>query len=223
MNTNLRWVDKFIIAARDHILPEIENLGQYAAKSLEKSGVEIIYNTKVTDANSSHISLSDNSILHYSMLLWAGGNQSQDFIQSLNVNQDKSGRIIVDKYLRLPKYPDVFALGDCASILDVDDKPYPPTAQHAIREAKIVSKNLISVVRGSSKFSIFDYSSKGSMAKIGKRDGVAKMVGINLTGFTAWFVWKQYYLSTLPVMEKRIRVGLDWVIDLFFTRDITKL
>ena len=61
------------------------------------------------------------------------------------------------------------------------------------------------------------------MAKIGKRDGVAKMLGINLTGFTAWFVWKQYYLSTLPVMEKRIRVGLDWFVDLFFTRDITKL
>ena len=222
-NIDLDSIKVYLIAARDHILPEIGTLGKYAAKSLEKSGVEIIYNTKVTDATSSHVSLSDSSTLHYSMLLWAGGNQSQDFIRSLNVNQDKSGRIIVDKYLRLPKYPDVFALGDCASILDADDEPYPPTAQHAIREAKIVSKNLISAVRGSDKFSIFDYSSKGSMAKIGKRDGVAKMMGINLTGFTAWFVWKQYYLSTLPVMEKRIRVGLDWFIDLFFTRDITKL
>jgi len=114
-------------------------------------------------------------------------------------------------------------LGDCAYILNSKNEPYPPTAQHAIREAKTVSKNLISSIRNNGKLSIFDYSSKGSMAKIGKRDGVARMLGVNLTGFTAWFVWKQYYLSTLPVMEKRIRVGLDWFVDLFFTRDITKL
>ncbi len=212
-----------LIAARDHILPEIGTLGKYAAKSLEKSGVQILYNTKVTDANSSDIFLSDDSSLHYSMLIWAGGNQSQSFVNSLDTDHDKSGRIIVDQYLRLPKHSNVFALGDCAFILDSNGKPYPPTAQHAIREAKTVSKNLISAVRGNNQFSIFDYSSKGSMAKIGKRDGVAKMLGINLTGFLAWFVWKQYYLSTLPVLEKRIRVGLDWFVDLFFTRDITKL
>ena len=212
-----------LIAARDHILPEIGNLGKYAAKSLEESGVKIIYNTKVTDASLSHVFLGDNSSLQYSVLIWAGGNQSQNFVESLNTEHDKSGRLIVDKYLRLPQHSDVFALGDCAYILDSQNKPYPPTAQHAIREAKIVSKNLISAINGNNQFSIFNYSSKGSMAKIGKRDGVAKMLGVNLTGFTAWFVWKQYYLSTLPIMEKRIRVGLDWFIDLFFARDITKL
>ena len=212
-----------LIVARDHILPEIGSLGKYAAKSLEESGVNIIYNTKVTDADISKVFFNDATSLNYSMLIWAGGNESQNFVQSLDVDHDKSGRLIVDKYLRLSKYPTVFALGDCAYILDSQNKPYPPTAQHAIREAKIVSKNLTSSVRGNNKFSIFDYSSKGTMAKIGKRDGVAKMLGVNLTGFAAWFMWKQYYLSTLPVMEKRIRVGLDWFVDLFFSRDITKL
>ena len=117
----------------------------------------------------------------------------------------------------------MFALGDCAYILDSNNEAYPPTAQHAIREAKNVSKNLIRVVNGDDTLDAFEYSSKGSMAKIGKRDGVAKMLGLNFTGFAAWFVWKQYYLSTLPVMEKRIRVGLDWFVDLFFARDITRL
>ena len=212
-----------LIAARDHILPEIGSLGKYAAESLEKSGVKILYNTKVVDADASDVFLSDDSVLHYSVFIWAGGNQPQSFVKSLDTEHDKSGRVIVDRYLRLPKHPSVFALGDCAFILDSDGKPYPPTAQHAIREARIVSKNLISSVCNDQRFSVFDYSSKGSMAKIGKRDGVAKMLGISLTGFSAWFVWKQYYLSTLPVMEKRIRVGLDWFVDLFFTRDITKL
>ena len=222
-NIEPKSIQVILIAARDHILPEIGTLGDYAAKSLKNAGVKILYNTKVTDASSSKISLSDNSSLHYSMLVWAGGNESQNFVQSLDTEHDKSGRIKVDKYLRLENHPNVFALGDCAYILDSNNKPYPPTAQHAIREAKTVSKNLISIVRGNGKLSAFYYSSKGSMAKIGKRDGVAKMLGINFTGFTAWFIWKQYYLSTLPVMEKRIRVGLDWFVDLFFTRDITKL
>lgn len=170
-----------MIAAKDHILPEIGDLGRYAAKSLEKSGVNLIYNTKVIDANSSHVSLSDGSELRYSILIWAGGNESQTFVKLLQSEHDKSGRLIVDQYLRLPRYSNVFALGDCACILDSHNKPYPPTAQHAIREAKTVSKNLISLVRGNNKMKIFDYSSKGSMAKIGKRDGVAKMLGINLT------------------------------------------
>ena len=212
-----------LIATRDHILPEIGNLGNYAAKSLIHAGVNIIYNTKVIDANESKILLSDGNSLDYSLLIWAGGNEAHEFIQSLEVEQDRSGRLIVDKYLRLTKYPNVLALGDCAHITDSNNNPYPPTAQHAIREAQTASKNLISLVNGNDNFTIFDYSSKGSMAKIGKRDGVAKMFGMNLTGFMAWFVWKQYYLSTLPVMEKRIRVGVDWFIDLFFSRDITKL
>ncbi len=222
-NIELDSIQVNLIAARDHILPEIGNLGKYAAKSLIRAGVNIIYNTKVTDAIESKILLSDGNSLDYSLLIWAGGNEAHDFIRSLKVEQDRSGRLMVDKYLRLTKYPNVLAIGDCAHIVDSNNNPYPATAQHAIREAQIASKNLISLVHRRDNFTIFEYSSKGSMAKIGKRDGVAKMFGMNLTGFAAWFVWKQYYLSTLPVMEKRIRVGVDWFIDLFFSRDITKL
>ena len=212
-----------LIAAKDHILPEIGGLGKYASRSLEDSGVNIIYNVKVVDADDSQVFLSNDDSLHYSMLIWAAGNESHDFIKSIDTQHDNSGRLVVDQYLRLPKYSNVFALGDCAYIVDSKNNPYPPTAQHAIQEAKTVSKNLISSIDKNDKFFVFDYSSKGSMAKIGKRDGVAKMFGFNLTGFVAWFIWKQYYLSTLPVMEKRIRVGLDWFVDLFFPRDIAKL
>ena len=212
-----------LIAAKDHILPEIGNLGSYAAKSLERAGVNIIYGTKVTGADSSHILLSDGQSLRYSLLVWAGGNEPQSFVKELQSEKDRAGRLVVDQHLRLSMHPEVFALGDCAHILDSHNNPYPPTAQHAIRAAKVVSENLISSVRQSDHMKVFDYSSKGSMAKIGKRDGVARVLGINLTGFSAWFVWKQYYLSTLPVLEKRIRVGLDWLVDLFFARDITKL
>nr|NIP62527.1 NAD(P)/FAD-dependent oxidoreductase [Nitrosopumilaceae archaeon]NIU01703.1 NAD(P)/FAD-dependent oxidoreductase [Nitrosopumilaceae archaeon]NIU88105.1 NAD(P)/FAD-dependent oxidoreductase [Nitrosopumilaceae archaeon]NIV66350.1 NAD(P)/FAD-dependent oxidoreductase [Nitrosopumilaceae archaeon]NIX62305.1 NAD(P)/FAD-dependent oxidoreductase [Nitrosopumilaceae archaeon] len=102
-------------------------------------------------------------------------------------------------------------------------EPYPPTAQHAIREAHTVAENLIHKVQGIGFQSDFVYDTKGTMAKIGKKNGVALVFGHELRGFLAWLVWKQYYLATLPTMEKRIRVSLDWFIDLFFPRDITRL
>ncbi len=126
--------------------------------------------------------------------------------------------------MRLKDHPEVYALGDCAQVLDPRTKTaYPPTAQHAIRESKVLSENLINAVEGSKSQKPFIYDSKGSMAKIGKKDGVALVMGHEFKGLIAWFIWKQYYLSTLPTTEKRIRVGLDWFVDLFFPRDITRL
>ena len=132
--------------------------------------------------------------------------------------------VMVDKFLKLKNYPNVYALGDCASIIDERTKePYPPTAQHAVREAKIVSENIISSVQAKNSEKPFVYDSKGSMAKIGKRNGVALLMGNKIHGFVAWVLWRQYYLSTLPSAEKKFRVAIDWFADLFFPRDITIL
>jgi NADH dehydrogenase len=131
--------------------------------------------------------------------------------------------VVVDKYLRVKGHNDVFAVGDCAYITDENGQPYPPTAQHAIREARTAANNLIEEVLGTAKMEAFSYNTKGSMAKIGRRDGVALLMGRRMTGFVAWFLWKQYYLFALPTFEKRLRVGTDWFVDLFAPRDITRI
>ena len=213
-----------LVAAGDKILPEIGNLGTYAKQTLQESGVEIISKTKLEDATKDVVRLSDDSEIPYGTLIWAGGNKVSDVISNLDTEHHKNGSIIVDEYLRLKNNHDVFALGDCAYVVDHrTDKPYPATAQHAIREASSVANNLISSVEGKKELEKFIYDSKGSMAKIGKKNGVALLMGKEMSGLTAWFIWKQYYLSTLPTLEKRIRVGLDWFVDLFFPRDITRL
>ncbi len=159
-----------------------------------------------------------------STLVWAGGVTVDHVISKLDTEHSSRGNIIVDKFLQLKNHPNVFALGDCASITDEKTgKPYPPTAQHAVREAKIVSKNIISSVRDENSQKPFVYQSKGSMEKIGKRNGVALFMGKQIHGFVAWFLWRQYYLSTLPTTEKKFRVAIDWFADLFFPRDITIL
>jgi len=123
---------------------------------------------------------------------------------------------------KLTDFPEVFALGDCAAITDsATGKPYPPTAQHAKRESKVVSQNLKNLVTCNGNLKEFSYQSKGMMATIGNRTGVVSIFGYNLKGFAAWFIWRSYYLSSLPTMEKKAKVAFDWTLDLLFKRDVT--
>ena len=213
-----------LVSAKEKILPEIGDLGEYAIKSLIKNGVNIIKNTKLVDAESEQILLDNGMKIPYSTLIWAGGVTVDPVVSTLDTEHSSRGNVLVDKFLELKNHSKVFALGDCASITDEKTgKSYPPTAQHAVKEAKIVSKNIIASITGDDAPKPFAFESKGSMAKIGKRNGVAILMGHRIHGFIAWFLWRQYYLSILPSNEKKFRVALDWLADLFFPRDITIL
>jgi NADH dehydrogenase len=133
------------------------------------------------------------------------------------------GRIVTDEQLEVPDWPGVWALGDCASITDPGTgRPYPPTAQHALRQGKTVANNVIATIRGGAKRP-FSFSTLGLMAAIGRRTGVANILGVNFSGFAAWFLWRSIYLSKLPRLEKKVRVALDWTLDLLFGKDLVRL
>ncbi|MFQ5782758.1 MAG: NAD(P)/FAD-dependent oxidoreductase [Nitrosopumilus sp.] len=213
-----------LVSAGEKILPEIGNLGDYSKEALEKARVKIYTNTKLEDISEDIAVLSNGEKIPAKTVIWAGGNLVEDVILDIEAEHHKSGRLVVNRQLKLKNHPEVFALGDCAFAVDPrNQKPYPPTAQHAIREAKTVAENLEHKINGVGVQQDFIYDTKGSMAKIGKRDGVALLLGHEFRGILAWVIWKQYYLSTLPTNEKKIRVGIDWFIDLFFPRDITRL
>ncbi len=221
-NIDSEKIKIILVSAKEKILPEIGELGEYAMKSLTKNGVEIIKSTKLVDAEPEQISLDNGMKIPYSTLIWAGGVTVDPVVSTLDTEHSSRGNVVVDKFLEIKNHSKVFALGDCASITDEKiNKPYPPTAQHAVREAKIVSENIISSIKGDDSQKPFVFESKGSMAKIGKRNGVALLMGRKISGFAAWFLWRQYYLSTLPSTEKKLRVAMDWSADLFFPRDIT--
>lgn len=213
-----------LVSAGDKILPEIGNLGEYSKQSLQKAGVTIYTNTRLEDISNDIAVFSNGKEISTATVIWAGGNTVEDVIKKIDTKHHKSGRLVVNNQLKIDEYPEVFALGDCAHSVDPrSEKPYPPTAQHAIRQAKTVAENLENKINGVGIQNDFIYDTKGSMAKIGKKDGVALLLGHEFRGIIAWFIWKQYYLSTLPTNEKKIRVGIDWFIDLFFPRDITRL
>lgn len=216
-------INMILISSRNEILPELpKKLGESARSYLEKMGVRIITNVKAIDAGESHVELSDGEIISCTTLIWTGGVTTDSMIGSLICEHDKGGRVLVDKYLRLKEHPEAFALGDCAAVHDVDTgKFYPPTAQHALRESKIVAQNLKKILAGNSNLKEFSYHSKGMMATIGNKAGVASLMGHSITGILAWIIWRTYYLSHLPTFESKVKIGIGWAVNMFFGTDLT--
>ena len=138
-----------------------------------------------------------------------------------NSSLDK-GRVKVNEALEAEDWPGVWALGDCASVPDATTgKPCPPTAQHAIRQGKVLARNIVADIDGKAKQS-FRFKTMGLLAAIGRRAGVANILGMQFSGFIAWFLWRSIYLAKLPRLEKKTRVAIDWTLDLFFSKDLVQ-
>lgn len=132
------------------------------------------------------------------------------------------GRLLANAYLEVPEWPGVWALGACALMPEGNSGKFcPPTAQHALREGKVLAHNLTAAVRGGAK-KPFVFSAIGQLAAIGRRTGVANIMGVNFSGFFAWWLWRTIYLSKLPRFEKKLRVALDWTLDLIFSKDLVQ-
>ena len=221
-NINPDCIKMVLVSAKDGILPELDpDISKKATESLQKSGIRIIPNTKAVDAGDNFVFLGNGESISCSTIIWTAGVTIDSVVSGLDC-EHCAGKIVVNSNLRMPKYENVFALGDCAAIPDTKTGGiYPPTAQHALRESKIVSHNLRANITGKGQDKEFNYESKGMMAVIGKRNGIASVFGYKTSGTIAWVIWKTYYLTMLPTFEKKCRVAMDWTVNLFFKRDIT--
>ena len=216
-----------LVNSGGRILPEVtEKLSEFALQKLRKNGVEVILNTRVIDITARGVKLNDGTNISTQTIIWAGGGKPSPLLSGLSCEHDKSGRIVTNNFLEVVGHTEtIMALGDCACITDPHTgKPYPPTAQHALRQGNIAAINLISTIKdqGIGK-KTFVYKTKGVMTLIGRRNGVGILLGYKVHGFTAWWFWRSYYLLNLPTVEKKLRVMVDWFIDLFFKRDVTRL
>jgi NADH dehydrogenase len=201
------------------VLPELgPELGLYAQEKLAKRGVEIRVKTKVERITEAGVELNDGTRIEAKTIVWTAGNSPNPVLSVLPCAKEH-GRLVANPFLELPGFEGVWALGDCAFILDPNGKPYPPTAQHAMRQGKLVARNIDATIRGGEKKK-FVYSTIGLLAAIGRRTGVANILGVNFSGFPAWFLWRTIYLSKLPRVEKKVRVAFDWTLDLLFAKDL---
>ena len=211
-----------VVHPGDTILPELgTELGKYAQKKLDARGIEIRTKTRVAEATAQGVTLSDGSFVPCRTLIWTAGTSPHPVVGGLPCDCDR-GRIRVNEYLEVARWPGVWAVGDCAAISDkASGSLYPPTAQHAIREGRQAANNIAAAVRGGAKH-LFAFKTLGQLAAIGHRTGVAKVFGIMFSGFFAWWLWRTIYLSKLPTLEKKVRVALDWTLDLMFPKDLVQ-
>jgi NADH:ubiquinone reductase (H+-translocating) len=204
------------------LLPELnESLGCYAQTKLASRKVEIRTDTRVAAFSDLGVELSNGETLATHTLVWTAGVKPPEVLQSLPAKKEK-GRLVVDQMLEVPGFPGVWAVGDCAWIPgDSNGKPHPPTAQHALREAARCAKNVVAAIRGSQK-APFRFTTLGQLAAIGHHVGVAEILGLRLSGFLAWWLWRMIYVAKLPSFEKKLRVALRWTLDFAFSRDLTQ-
>jgi len=224
-----------VLEALPSILPGFsEKLTKFAHKLLENHGIEIKLKTAVTSFDGNEVMMkkikqnpekkdvSEREAIQTRTMIWTAGVTPVNTIKR-SMFKTERGKIIVNDFLEVSEFPGVFAIGDCALFIDpLTERPFPPTAQLAEAQAKTAAYNLHSLIRNE-KMKKFEYKSRGQMAIIGKRNGVASFLGINISGIWAWALWRNVYISKIPKWDKRLRVLLDWTIDMFFDRDISRL
>jgi len=209
-----------LVSAGKVILPELgEKLGTYAQRKLAEQQVEIHAHCKVTAVRDLDVTLSDGTTITTNTLVWTAGISPHPLLETLPCPKTK-GRVRVNEYLEVPGWSGLWAFGDCALVPDLRTGEFhPPTAQHALREGRVAAQNILATVRGE-RMKPFVYSTLGLLAPIGKRTGVANILGVNFSGFIAWWLWRTIYLLKLPRFEKKVLVALDWTLDVLFSKDL---
>jgi len=211
-----------LIHSGDVILPELgPKLGAYAQTKLAGRNVEIRTKSTVTSFRGSVVEIQDGTKINTNTLVWTAGISPNPLLESLACPKDR-GKIVVNDFLEVTGHPGVWALGDSACVPDSSTGRHcPPTAQHAFRQGIVAGKNITAAIRGG-KTVPFRFKTIGALASIGRRTGVARLFGVNFSGFIAWWMWRTIYLSKLPRFEKKLRVALDWTLDLLFAKNLVQ-
>jgi len=218
-----------LVHSRDRILPELsDSLGRYAQKRMEARGIQFRLNTRLTDAQPGIVVLGGETV-RAETLVWTAGATPNPLLKRPPVERDKRGAVIVDGTMAVLGHHGLWALGDCAAVVDArTGKACPPTAQFALREAEVLAYNILQALEGRPARP-FHFDSLGAMCVIGHQTACAELTlpfarsrSVRFSGLLAWFLWRTIYLTKLPGLERKTRVLIDWTIELFFPRDIVQ-
>jgi NADH dehydrogenase len=228
-NINPEDVQVVVVHARDRILPELsESLGRYAQESMALRGVTFRLNCRLSDCRPGNVVLSDGEIRSRT-LVWTAGTAPNPLLKTLPVETDRRGAVIVESTMAVAGHAGVWAVGDCAALKDgKTGNPCPPTAQFALREARTLARNIRASIQGRA-LQPFHFDSLGALCVVGHQTACAELTvpfarqkSMRFRGLLAWLLWRGIYLGKLPGLERKVRVLTDWVIELFFPRDIVQ-
>jgi len=212
-----------LIHSRNQLLPEVSsNLRDFTKRKMEEAGVLIVLEKRVKLVTGEGVTLSDGTQFRAATVIGTTGTGPHPFVERLQAVKDK-GRIKTTPEMRVEGYPNAWAIGDCALIINgFDTQPSPPTGQFAERQGKQCAANIVAVLSGKPTRPFY-FKPLGMLCAIGGHNAVAEMLGFKLSGFFAWWLWRSIYLMKVPSLSRKVKVAMDWSWELLFSRDITGL
>ena len=207
-----------LIDAAERAIPQLpERASSKAQRALRKRKVEVVLGRTVEKVEAWSIHLDRGEKIAAATIVWAGGVTGRPVPGRPGASPGPDGRFVVDDHLRLA--PGVWALGDVVRAPDGHGGISPPTAQHALRQGRWLGKHLPAMISGGT-VPPFRYRTLGELVSLGHRNAVGRVLGVTVSGFIGWFLWRAYYLFRLPGMLRRVRVAFDWALDLVFPPDV---
>ena len=212
-----------LVHSQDQILPEVApKLREFARKRMEKAGITMLLNTRAVAATHEGVELNDGRMLTGATVVCTIGTAVSPMVQALDVPKER-GRIRTTPEMRIEGQTNAWAIGDCAYIINAfDNKPAAPTGQFAERQGRQAALNVVRILKAEPT-QPFRFKALGQLCSIGGYQAVAEMLGVHISGFIAWLLWRGVYLFKLPTWSRRIKVGLDWSWDVLFPRDLSFL
>jgi NADH:ubiquinone reductase (H+-translocating) len=221
---DVRWV---LVEAAGRIMPEVSpRMGRYTVERLIDSGIEVFLDTRVKTMEGGHVVLDDGTEFDTDTIVWTAGVKPNPMLENTDLPRDARGHVECTAELQVVGLPDVFSAGDSASVPDLSkDDPEAktsPSAQHAVRQAKVLADNVLAHLRGQ-PLQQYKHSYAGSVASLGLYKGVAEIYGVKLRGIVAWFMHRTYHVSRMPTWNRRVRIVLDWTTALLMGREVVSL
>jgi len=212
-----------LILVGSAVLPQTAtNLAAYTKEQLLKRGIEL-EPARAASVSAEGLHLQDGRLIPSHCVIWTAGTQVSPVVAALPLPKARDGRLTVNAFFEIMGAPDVYALGDNAAQTDSHtNAPYVATAQVALRQGRALAKQIEAELAGRERRP-FDFKLLGEMVPLSRHTAVADLGGLKLVGFPAWFLWKTVYMLKLPTWAARLRVVLDWTVELFFERDVSEL
>jgi NADH:quinone reductase (non-electrogenic) len=216
----MRWI---LVEATERVLPEIDlSLAEYAVRQLRGRGIEIRLGTTLEAVEADSATLSTGETVPTRTVVWTAGVRPHPSLRHLSVPLDEKGRVRVDDHLRVEGQEGVWAIGDCAAVPDPSGGLAPPTAQHGIRQARVVAANVAGALGGEPPRR-YRYSSKTAFVNLGRYKAVGRIGRRTFSGFLAWWLARTYHLSQIPGAFRKLRAVIDWTVSLPFARDLSEV
>jgi len=218
---DMRWV---VVEASDRILPEVSReMSGYTIDVLERRGIEVKLNTRLNSVVDGHAVLSNGEQFDTETVVWTAGVRANPLLEQTDLPRDERNRLKCTAELRVAGVDGAWSAGDCAAVPDLSsDDPNAttgPSAQHAVRQAKVLADNVVASLRGE-PLKPYKHAYVGSVASLGLHQGVAEVYGVKLRGWPAWFMHRTYHMTRMPTFNRKVRVIADWTLALFFQREI---